>query len=125
MEALHRRLDEARQQGNQAYKAGEDAQALKLYSGGIDDARQAGACDLDGFSHKNAATQKVRALLSTACVFALMRNWNRASTLAQAGASVAWRLGDCQSTTAVFSSAVCWLQSCPIVASRPSQHPRR
>ncbi len=48
MGALQRRLEEARLQGNQAYKAGEDAQALKLYSSAIHEALEAGAADFSG-----------------------------------------------------------------------------
>lgn len=58
---LRSRLEEARQQGNQAYKAGEDARALKLYSDGIDEARQAGAADLSGAPAASDPVQQVRA----------------------------------------------------------------
>ncbi|KAL4428261.1 hypothetical protein ABPG75_002350 [Micractinium tetrahymenae] len=63
MEGLRCQLEEARQQGNQAYKVGEDARALKLYSVGIDEARRAGAVDLDGCPARGDAVQQLVATL--------------------------------------------------------------
>lgn len=59
MGALQRRLEEARLQGNQAYKAGEDAQALKLYSSGINEALEAGAADFSGAPADGDEVQQV------------------------------------------------------------------
>lgn len=57
MEALRSTLNELRGQGNEAFKRGDDEEALRLYTQGIKAARKAGPVDLNAETSGNSVAQ--------------------------------------------------------------------